>query len=149
MFIEVDSIQIKKPGGNYISLGDYNNQTPRRCLILEAKYQYNKLWSADSGRNLAGKQSGTLTGIYPKIIVQFDGLTKDELEAIAPILDAPRQIVRYYDPRKKAYRTMETYTGDYEITNKGMVGTFTKNGITNIKKNEGFSISFIATERRK
>lgn len=40
-------------------------------FILEAKYGYNKLWASDSGRNLAGVQSGTLIGIFPKIIVQF------------------------------------------------------------------------------
>lgn len=136
MYIDINSIQIKKPNGNYISLGNYNG----KCLIVEAKYQYNKLWSSDSGRNLAGKQSGTLIGIFPKIIVQFKKLNKDELEAIIPILDAPRQVVRYYDPIKKAYTTMETYTGDYEITNKSMINSN--------HKNEGFSISFISVAKR-
>lgn len=137
MYIDINSIQIKKPNGSYISLGNYNG----KCLIVEAKYQYNKLWSNDSGRNLAGKQTGTLVGIFPKIIVQFKKLDKDELEAIIPILDAPRQIVRYYDPFKRMNLSMETYTGDYEITNKNIIDSN--------HKNEGFSISFIGTERRE
>lgn len=140
MFIDINSIQIKKIGGNYVNLGNYGNQTPKRCLLVEAKYQYNKLWSSDSGRNLAGKQSGTLVGIFPKIVLQFGKLTKSELEAIIPILDAPRQKIKYYDPKKQAYREMETYTGDYEIVNKSI--------INENHKNEGFSISFISVEKR-
>lgn len=125
MFIDKDSIII-----NNINIGQY---------ILEAKYGYNKLWSSDSGRNMAGTQSGTLIGIFPKIILQFRRLTQTELETLVPILDSANQTVQYYDPYKKAKITMTTYTGDYEVTNKGIVGDV---------KNEGFSISFISTKRR-
>ena len=125
MFINKDSLIV-----NGINLGRY---------IVQATYSYNKLWSSDSGRNLAGVQSGTLIGIFPKIIVQFRKLTKAELETLAPIIDSARQTVKYYDPNKKAMTTMTTYTGDYEIVNKGIVGHV---------KNEGFQISFIATKRR-
>ena len=131
MFLDKDSIQIKISGGSYINMGQY---------LTEAKYQYNKLWSNDSGRNLAGKQSGTLIGIFPKLVLQFRKLTKAELQAIIPILDAPRQTVRYYDPNKKTYKEIATYTGDYEIVNKLMIG--------NDRKNEGFSCSFISIAKR-
>ena len=125
MFINKDSLIV-----NNINLGNY---------IVEARYGYNKLWSSDSGRNLAGTQSGTLIGIFPKIIVQFRKLTQTELETLAPILDSARQTVQYYDPNKKAMTTMTTYTGDYEVINKGIIGHI---------KNEGFQISFISTKRR-
>ena len=125
MFINKDSLIV-----NNINLGNY---------IVEARYGYNKLWSSDSGRNLAGTQSGTLIGIFPKIIVQFRKLTQTELETLAPILDSARQTVQYYDPSKKAMTTMTTYTGDYEVINKGIIGHI---------KNEGFQISFISTKRR-
>lgn len=125
MFINKDSLIV-----NNINLGNY---------IVEAKYGYNKLWSKDSGRNLAGTQSGTLVGIFPKIVVQFRKLTKSELELLTPILDSARQTVQYYDPNKKTMTTMSTYTGDYEIVNKGIIGHI---------KNEGFQISFISTKRR-
>ena len=95
------------------------------------------LWG--NGRNLAGDQSGTLIGIFPKIILQFRKLTKSELEIIVPILDKQNQQVTYYDPNKKANITITTYTGDYEITNKYFVGE---------TKNEGFSCSFIAVKKR-
>lgn len=126
MFIDRNSITI-----NGVSMGQY---------ITEAKYGYNKLWSSDSGRNLAGTMSGTLIGIFPKITLQFRKLTKSELEIIVPILDSARQTVTYYDPRKKANLTMYTYTGDYEIVNKRII-----NGNA---KNEGFSCSFISTKKR-
>lgn len=126
MFLDKNSIII-----NGISMGQY---------ILEAKYQYNKLWASDAGRNLAGEQSGTLIGIFPKIILQFRKLTKAELETIIPILDSATQTFSYYDPNKKANVTMTTYTGDYEITNKTRIGT--------TRKNEGFSCSFIAVRKR-
>lgn len=125
MYIDKDSLIV-----NNVNLGQY---------ILEAKYSYNKLWSSDSGRNLAGTQSGTLVGIFPKITVQFRKLTKTELETLAPILDSARQTVQYYDPNKKAMTTMTTYTGDYEIDNKGIIGHV---------KNEGFQVSFISVKRR-
>ena len=125
MFINKDSLIV-----NGINLGKY---------IVQATYSYNKLWSNDSGRNLAGVQSGTLIGIFPKIVVQFRKLTQTELETLTPILDSARQTVQYYDPNKKAMTTITTYTGNYEVINKGIIGHI---------KNEGFQISFISTKRR-
>ena len=126
MFVNKDSITI-----NGVSMGQY---------LTEAKYGYNKLWSSDSGRNLAGTQSGTLIGIFPKLILQFRRLTKAELEVIVPILDSANQTVTYYDPNKKANVTMTTYTGDYEVVNRQI--------ISGNAKNEGFSCSFIAVSKR-
>ena len=131
MFIDKDSLKVKVGSGSWVNLGNY---------ILEAKYGYNKLWSSDSGRNLAGKQSGTLIGIFPKIIVQFRRLTKSELQTLAPILDSSRQTIQYYDPFIRDTTTMTTYTGDYEVINKHIVN--------DNRKNEGFQISFIAVSRR-
>ena len=88
-----------------------------------------------------GVQSGTLVGIFPKIVLQFRALNKTELEAIVPILDSQYQTVKYYDPYKKAVVEMATYTGDYEITNRHIVDG-------DERKNDGFSISFIAVRKR-
>ena len=131
MFIDKNSIQIKYGNNAYVSMGQY---------LVEAKYDFNKVWSSDSGRNLAGSMKGTLVGIFPKIILQFRKLTKAELEIIIPLLDAPNQTVKYYDPNKKAYVEMTTYTGDYEIVNKHI--------ISGNAKNEGFPCSFIAVSKR-
>ena len=126
MFLDKNSIQV-----NGTSFGQY---------LVSAKYEYNKLWASDTGRNLAGVNTGTLIGIFPKIIMQFRKLTKTELETIASILDSPTQSVRYYDPNKQNYITIDTYTSDWGFENNGI--------INNYRKNEGFNISFIARRKR-
>lgn len=123
MFINKDAIIV-----NNISLGQY---------LLSAQYEYNKLWGSDTGRNLAGKMTGTLVGIFPKITLTFRKLTKAEMNIIAPILDSATQSFVYYDPSLNRNVSMETYTGDYSYTN---------NRITN--KNDSFNISFISVEKR-
>lgn len=123
MFIDKNSITI-----NNISMGQY---------LLSAKYEYNKLWGEDTGRNLAGKFTGTLVGIFPKIILTFRKLTKTEMNIIAPILDSANQTLTYYDPTTNSYKTLNTYTGDWSYTNKGVA-----------TKNESFECSFISRERR-
>lgn len=127
MFIDKNSIII-----DGVNMGQY---------ITEAKYSYNKLWSSDSGRNLSGTMVATLVGNYPKIVLEFGSLTQQQLETIIPILDKPFQNTTYYDPYKKANVTMRTYTGDYEYSNKGIIGN---EGL----KNGGFSCSFIAVSKR-
>ena len=126
MFIDKNSLII-----NGINMSEY---------IVDVKYEYHKLWGKDSGRNLAGEQSGTLLGIFPKLIVNFRKLTKSEMETIVPILDSAYQTVTYYDPFKRTLTTMRTYTGDYDYTNRYIIG--------NDRKNEAFSCSFIATKKR-
>ena len=126
MFLDKNSIII-----NNINMGQY---------ITEAKYAYNKLWGADSGRNLNGDMIATLIGIFPKITLEFKPLTKSELEIIIPVLDTPRQTFSYYDPYKKMQTTMTTYTSDYEVSNKNI--------INNITPNESFNCSFISVSKR-
>ena len=126
MFIDKDSIMISG-----ISIGQY---------ILSAKYGYYKLWGKDSGRNLAGTQSGTFIGVFPKITMQFRQLNKNEVELLAPILDSAYQSTTYYDANKKATITMDTYSGDWVLENKSI--------ITENEKAEGFEWSVISTKKR-
>ncbi len=126
MFIDKDSLEVTA-NGKTINLGNY---------IVDVTFQYPKLWASDSGRNLKGKMSGTLIGIFPKISVNFRRLSKEELEEIAPILDSSTQTLKYYDPIKKQKISISTYTGDWEVNNM------------NILENQPFSISFIARSKR-
>lgn len=127
MFINKDSLVI-----DGINMGQY---------ITEIEYGYNKLWAKDAGRNMAGEQSGTLIGIFPKLKVNFIKLTQEELELLAPVLDNPTQNVTYYDPVLKEMNTISTYTGDW--------ATLNRNTFTNVARaNESFSISFIARKKR-
>lgn len=128
MYIDVNSLQISIDNGTtWLNIAPY---------ITEAKFGYNKIWSSDSGRNLAGKQSGTLIGIFPKIVVTFKPLNQTELNIIAPILDKPNQKLKYYDPNKNTTITINTYTGDWELTQQ------------NIGIGQTFNCSFIAREKR-
>lgn len=137
-----------KSNGNYILTTDTEFQNGRTYYlslgkyILEAKYGYHKLWGEDTGRTLSGEYSGTLLGIFPKITVQFRSLSKNEVEIIAPILDSAKQTIYYYDPSKKMEQGLNTYTGDYEITNKKIIN------ISNGQDNEGFSCAFISRSKR-
>lgn len=126
VFIDVNSITI-----NNVSMGQY---------LTQAKYGYHKLWGKDTGRNLAGNNSGTLLGIFPKLTLSFRKLTKTELELLSPLFDSATQSTRYYDPRKKAYVTLSTYSGDWEIVNKHI--------INDTKKNESFDLAFISNKKR-
>ena len=127
MYIDKDSLKV-----DGINMGKY---------LTEVEYGYNKLWGNDSGRNLAGDQSGTLIGIFPKLKLNFRKLTQKELETIAPILDKATQNVTYYDPVLKRLYTMSTYTGDWATSNRNI--------FTNVAEaNESFEISFIARKKR-
>ena len=123
MFIDKDSIYMDN-----ISMGKY---------LTQVKYGYYKLWSNDSGRTLSGKMTGTLIGIFPKIIMSFRSLTPEELTYLAPHFDNARQTIQYIDPNKNTQLTMETYTGDWEIVYK------------NMRKGQPFDLSFISVDRRK
>ena len=89
------------------------------------------------GRNLKGKFSGTLVGIFPKITLTFRKLTKAEMNIIAPILDSGTQSLTYYDPSTNSNKTISTYTGDWSYENKQIM-----------TKNNSFDCTFIARERR-
>lgn len=82
MYVDEDSVII-----NNISLGNY---------ITKAKFGYHKLWSSDSGRNLAKSVVGTFD-IFPKITVTFKKLNQEELETVSSIINALSQETKYYD----------------------------------------------------
>ena len=122
MFINKDSLII-----DGISMGQY---------LTQVEYMRPKYWGKDTGRNLRGSFSGTLLGVFPKLVLSFRSLSREELELISPILDKQQQIVTYYDTTTKSNKTIRTYSGDWSVVNKG------------INQNEPFTCSFIAEERR-
>lgn len=122
MFVNKDSIII-----DGVSFGKY---------LTSVEYQYPKLWGDDTGRNLAGKFSGTLLRVAPKLVLNFRRLTNAELQAISPILNKKYQSLQYQDPEKGVI-TITTYTGDWSVTYKNLYG-----------KCEAFNVSFIDTGTR-
>lgn len=125
MFIDKNSVKV-----NNISFGQY---------LLSVRYDYNKLWGSDTGRNLKGKFTGTLVGIFPKLVMNFRKLTKAEMNIVSPILNSDFQTVQYYDPDTNQTETIETYTGDWGYENKKVI----------VEKQDGtFECSFTSTEGR-
>lgn len=122
MFVNKDSIII-----DGVSFGQY---------LTSVEYQYPKLWGDDTGRNLAGRFSGTLLRVAPKIVLNFRKLTNSELQTISPILNKKYQSLQYNDPEKGVI-TITTYTGDWQVIYKNTHG-----------KCEAFKISFIDTGTR-
>lgn len=122
MYIDRDSVTV-----NGLSMGQY---------LLQAQFDYNKLWGDDTQRNLAGKMTGTLVGIFPKITLTFRKLTQTEMGIIAPILNSATQTVRYFDPELQEMTTIQTYTGDWSNVSK------------NFGKVQSFDCAFIAREKR-
>lgn len=109
--------------------------------ISEIEYGYNKMWGKDTGRNMAGTNSGTFLGVFPKLKVTFLKTSQEELEELANVLDEATQYVTYYDPKLKRLYEMDTYTGDWSTRNR--------NTFTNVARaNESFEISFIANRKR-
>ena len=129
MFIDENSLYIKKQGGEYLNLAPY---------LTQVEYGYNKLWGDDTGRNLAGVTTGTFKGIVVKLKLSFGELTREELETISPILNAPWQVVKFYSPDEQELVEIQTYTGDWATLNRN---SFFKVA----RANEAFDISVIAT----
>lgn len=122
MYVNANSIII-----NGVSMGTY---------LTQADFEYNKLWSSDTGRNLAGTNTGTLIGIFPKLVLTFRKLNQTELHTLAPILDSATQMIQYHDDNAGTTKTMTTYSGDWKAVCKrlGMV--------------EGVQCSFISVRKR-
>ena len=123
MYVDKNSIVV-----DGVSLGQY---------LVQADFGYNKLWASDSGRNLAGEQTGTLVGIFPKLELQFRQMNQNEVHTIAQLLDKATQSTTYHDDNKGTNVTMSTYAGDWKATCK------------NLGKVEGFSVSLISRKRRE
>lgn len=123
MFLDKDSLYMDD-----ISMGKY---------LTQVKYGYHKLWGSDTGRALSGKQSGTLIGIFPKFTLSFRRLYEEELTYLAPHFDNASQTIKYKDPNQNKEISIETYSGDWEITYK------------QLKIGQPFDLSFISIDRRR
>ena len=80
----------------------------------EYSVEYNKLWS-NAGRNLAGRMSATLVGLYPKIKVKPAIQEKDVFARMAQLLQLPQFNVEYYDFMSQTTRTGIFYASDFDI----------------------------------
>lgn len=75
----------------------------------------NKLWGDDTGRTMSGELTGTLIGIFPKIVGSFYVEDEVELSALLTILDSASQTVDVYDAKSRTLKQYLTYTNDYKV----------------------------------
>ena len=76
--------------------------------------EYNKLWT-NSGRNLAGRMSATLVGVFPKIKGKTTVQTKEQFANMARILQQPQFNVEFYDFISQTVESGVFYAGDITI----------------------------------
>ena len=97
--------------------------------LTEAKWGYHKIWSSKSGRNLAGVNSGSLVGIFPKITMKFRRLS---------LFNKAENLITFYNPDlKKKVTNMSFYSNDQEFDQKYL------------GKIEGYSCAVIANKPRE
>lgn len=82
--------------------------------IISYKLGRNKLWSSDTGRNMAGSMKGSLVGNFPKIILEIEPLDAEEMSEIEKILDSATIEVEYYNNKYQCTCTADYYANDYE-----------------------------------
>lgn len=104
--------------------------------LLDATLGYFKLWSSDSGRNMAGTNTGTLIGIFPKIKMTFRKTNGTEVALLLAELNKSNITVTYYDIESKTSKTMSCYAGDIEVP------------IKNLNTYESFNASVISNSKR-
>ena len=82
--------------------------------IISYKLGRNKLWSSDTGRNMAGSMKGSLVGNFPKIMLEIEPLDAEEMSELEIILDSASIEVEYYNNKYKCTCTADFYANDYE-----------------------------------
>lgn len=106
--------------------------------LTKAKFGYHKIWSSKSGRNMAGVNSGTLVGIFPKITMTFRKLNDEEIGIILSLFNKTENKVTFYNPDlKKKIVNMSCYSNDQEM-DQDYLG-----------KIKGYSSAVIANEPRE
>lgn len=106
--------------------------------LTKVKFGYHKIWSSKSGRNMAGINSGTLVGIFPKITMTFRKLNDEEVGLILSLFNKAENLVTFYNPDlKKKVIDMSCYSNDQEMEQQYL------------GKVEGYSSAVIANKPRE
>ena len=73
-----------------------------------------KLWK-NAERNMNGDVRATLIGIFPKIIMQVNYTSQEEMAKITELLDRDYFTVTWFDVRVQETVSTQYYASDYEI----------------------------------
>lgn len=106
--------------------------------LTKVKFGYHKIWSSDAGRNMAGTNSGTLVGIFPKITMTFRKLNDEEVGIVLSLFNKAENKVTFYNPDlKRTINNMSCYSNDQEYDQE------------NFGKIEGYSCAVISNKKRE
>ena len=84
--------------------------------ITKVKFGYHKVWSSKSGRNLAGVNSGSLVGLFPKVTMTFRKLNKDDTKIMLRLFNKAENLVTFYNPDlERMINDMSCYSNDQEF----------------------------------
>lgn len=107
-------------------------------FLTEVHWGYHKIWSSKSGRNMAGTNSGSLVGIFPKITMKFRKLNNEEIGTVLSLFNKAENKVTVYNPDlKKILNNMSFYSNDQEFDQKYL------------GKIEGYSCAVISNKARE
>lgn len=106
--------------------------------LTKVKFGYHKIWSSDTGRNMAGTNSGTLVGLFPKITMTFRKLNEEEVGEILHLFNKAENKVTFYNPDlRKTIFNMSCYSNDQEYEQEYL------------EKIEGYSCAVISNRKRE
>lgn len=107
-------------------------------FLTEVHWGYHKIWSTKSGRNMAGTNSGSLVGIFPKITMKFRKLNNEEIGTVLSLFNKAENKVTVYNPDLgKILNNMSFYSNDQEFDQKYL------------GKIEGYSCAVISNKARE
>ena len=86
-------------------------------FLVSFKVGYEKLWSADTGRNLNGDNQGTLVGIFPKLYAKCGRIrtTPARARQILGIINQATFYAKYYDYERDSMVVMNAYANTAEV----------------------------------
>lgn len=106
--------------------------------ITSVHWGYHKIWSSKSGRNMAGTNSGSLVGIFPKITMKFRKLNDTDLGTVLALFNKAENKVSCYNPDVgRVVSNMSFYSNDQEFDQKYL------------GKIEGYSCAVISNKSRE
>jgi hypothetical protein len=75
---------------------------------------YSKLWK-NANRNMNGKITATLIGIYPNIAITTSLLDFSHAQSLSAALNDDFFSVTYWDTQTSSYKTAQYYAADHEL----------------------------------
>lgn len=83
--------------------------------VFEYTLTYNKLWK-NANRDMSGKITATLIGVYPNISVATGVLSFSKAEALSAAVNEDYFSVTFWDTQTSSQKTAQYYAADHEVT---------------------------------